>query len=169
MSDPLPPVTARRSTLLSLVLAALVFAGGAVVGGGVTMVVVGKRLQEAAQKPELMPRRMADRLERKLGLDRTQRDQVERVLERHNSEFMGIRRDSHKRMRSPLQRMTKDIERELSPEQVSSFRAHVDDLVERFLPGGLSSAAPMDRTGFKADRHRDRPRGENRMRDRDDG
>lgn len=166
MSDPLPPVTSRRSTLLSLLLAGLVFAGGAVVGGGVTMVVVGKRLQEAAQRPELMPRRMADRLERKLGLDRRQRDEVERVLERHNSEFMGIRRDSHKRMRSPLQRMTKEIERELSADQVASFRAHVDDLVERFLPGGLSSAAPADRAGFKAERRRDRDG--RRHRDRDD-
>jgi len=129
-----PPPPARKRRWVSIVLFALVFLCGAICGAGLTTIVVVRGAREAIRHPERRPERGAQWLARKLDLTRQQQEQVRKILQEQNADFVQLRREVWPRVTSRLETTEAEIAKVLSPEQQEKWRRLAQTLRERWLP-----------------------------------
>ncbi len=124
----------HRRTRVTLLLCALIFGGGAVVGAGAAAVWVGRQVREAVQHPEDAPRRIVQRLQRKLDLDDMQAARVEAALARRHAELLDARADFLERTAPILDQMEDDVAAELPVEKAAGFRGQFRRLRDEWTP-----------------------------------
>ena len=131
---PMPPVPARRKRWITVLLSALIFLGGGVVGAGIAAVHLSRQAREALQHPELAPKRIAARLERRLDLDADQAARVEQVVSDHQQRLMDVRGDFLEAAQPEFDALERDIAAVLTPEQSLAFERQVRGLRDEWLP-----------------------------------
>lgn len=111
-------MSATKTTLVALLVVALVFVAGIAVGvfGAHMMILHGG--PGAAMFPTTA---LVNRLDRRLDLSDAQRAQVERIIRRHHANIDGIWSSMHPRIRAEVEAANAEITRVLTPEQRAKF------------------------------------------------
>ena len=136
----LPP---RRRRGLRIFLALMIFIGGMVCGGGLTVIVAVHRIREAVHHPEEVPARLTRYLTRRLDLSADQSDQIENLIAGRQAHLQAIRRDVQPRVRMELNGLRQDIGDVLTPEQRSKWDDIFDEAVDRWMPPLPPSTQPF--------------------------
>jgi hypothetical protein len=124
---------ARRWVVV--VLAMVLFASGALVGGGGTFAFVVSRARHAARHPDEAHRRVLERMVGKLDLTPEQQARVQGVIGRRQSAMRAMRRDFQPRVRQELEATVNQVEAELNPEQAKRWRMMVERMMTNWMPG----------------------------------
>jgi hypothetical protein len=122
--------------MANVLLGLLIFACGAVTGGGVALRVAWNRVSTTLQHPEQSPANAAKRLTRMLRLDEKQSDEVKAILEHRFQAIAGLRREMGPRIDEELESIRDEISAVLRPDQVPRWTRIYDNLRPRlFAPG----------------------------------
>lgn len=108
---------ATRTTLLAVIVVALTFVCGLVVG----MLLVHLRAPSPRPLPPFAGQVLVNRLDRRLDLTDEQRARVEEILERHHARIREIQEASRPRVRAEIESANAEISRILTPEQRREF------------------------------------------------
>ena len=127
--------------LVNILLCLLIFACGAVTGGGAAVHFTWKRIAATMQHPEQVPEKAAQRLARVLRLDDAQSAEVKTILEKRFQNIAALRSEIAPRMDEELQSLRDEISAVLRPDQVKRWERLFDTLRPRlFAPGGKGKA-----------------------------
>ena len=138
-APPVAPVPAavprkRRRWLVNILLGLLIFACGAVTGGGVALRVAWNRVATTLRHPEQAPANATQRLTRMLRLDEQQSAEVRAILERRFEAIGALRREIGPRVDTELQAIRDEISAVLRPDQVQRWTRIYDNLRPRMFP-----------------------------------
>ena len=130
MSESIQPETVvspspRRRSWRPIVVCAILFLCGVVVGAGVatvvTLRVVKHHFRQRLHHPDRFVDRATRRLTRRLDLSEEQSDQVRGVLRKHHESLLVLRREVQPQFEAKLAGMKKDVKALLTPEQAEQF------------------------------------------------
>lgn len=134
LPEVLPPPRPRTRRWRRIVLALLIFIGGAACGAGIATVVIVRSVQHSMRHPELAPARVTDRLTRRLDLTPAQADQVRQIIRTRQQSLLDIRRDVQPRVDMQLTALEDEIDAVLNDEQREKWRALVQQFRKTWLP-----------------------------------
>lgn len=124
----------RRRWLANILLGLLIFACGAVTGGGVALRVAWDRVSTTLRHPEEAPAKATQRLTRMLRLDEKQSAEVRAILERRFEAIGALRREIGPRVDTELQSIRDEVSAVLHPDQVQRWTRIYDNLRPRMFP-----------------------------------
>lgn len=130
------PAKSRR-WMVNILLGLLIFACGAVTGGGVALRVAWNRVSTTLQHPEQAPAKSAQRLTRVLRLDEKQSAEVKAILERRFETIGALRREIAPRIDAELESLRDEISAVLHPDQVQRWTRIFDNLRPRLFSPNL--------------------------------
>ena len=140
-STPLPspataslPAPGRRRRWLRIVLSAVIFVSGAVVGTGATLLVIRHQLLYALYHPDEMPTRVAARLRRALRLSEEQAEQIQTILVQRQQSLQTIRRRVQPEVEAELDQIEQQISAVLNEPQRQSWQQQFAGLRGTWLP-----------------------------------
>ena len=132
---PLPTtIPPRPRRWVRVVAALLIFLGGMVCGGGLTVIVAVRNIRHAIHHPEEVPARITRYLTRRLDLTSDQAEQVEALIARRQANLQAIRRDAQPRVESELSALHAEIGQVLTPDQRAKWDDIFDEAVDRWMP-----------------------------------
>jgi len=140
---PLPmTIPPRPRRWVRILVALLIFVGGMVCGGGLTIIGAVERIHHAIHHPEEVPGRITHYLKRRLDLSDDQTQQVEQIIREHQKNLQEIRRGVQPRVEAELELLRQDISQVLTPEQRDKWDDIFDDAVDRWMPPPPPPASP---------------------------
>jgi len=132
---PPPPAAPRRRAWVTVVLCLVIFGGGLAVGAGGSVLWVVRHVRDAVQHPELAPRRVAERLQRRMDLDDATTLRVEAAIQRVEPDMLEARADFLDRIDPLLEQIEADVAKVLPSDKLDEwhrqFRRFRDDWVPR--------------------------------------
>ncbi len=134
------PPRRRRRLIWRVVLSLILVASGAVIGSGLTVLVLARELQIRLHHPELFAARATGRLQRFLDLSDDQARQVESILSEHQKQIQSIRRECQPRFERQIDEIRTEISAVLKPEQARKWESWLDDKRRTWLPPVPQSA-----------------------------
>jgi len=120
--------------MVNILLGLLIFACGAVTGGGVVARAAWNRVSTAMHYPEQMPERAAQHLTKALRLDKEQSAEVRAILERRAKTIAALRSEIAPRIDIELQAIKDEISAVLRPEQAKRWIRIFDGLRPKVFP-----------------------------------
>ncbi len=139
---PVPVPPKRRRCWVNILLGLLIFACGAVTGGGVALRVAWNRVAMTMQHPEQAPGKATQRLTRMLRLDEKQAAEVRAILERRFEAIGALRREIGPRVDTELESIRDEISAVLRPDQVQRWTRIYDNLRPRLFSPKLKEKPP---------------------------
>jgi hypothetical protein len=132
---PLPQsIPTRPRRWPRIVAALLIFFGGMVCGGGLTVIVAVRNIRHAIHHPEEVPARITRYLTRRLDLSPDQAEQIEGLIAQRQAHLQAIRRETQPRVAAELSGLREEIGQVLTPEQRAKWDDIFDDAVDRWMP-----------------------------------
>ncbi len=131
MSDTPAPT---RSVWPIVLLCAVIFLAGGIVGAGLAVYSVIDGAKQALQNPEEMPRRIARRMQRRLDLTDTQAERVRAIVETHQADLLGLRATALEGADPILDTMRDEIATELGPAGADGFLQHWGRMRDEWAP-----------------------------------
>jgi cell division protein FtsB len=133
-ADQLPEPPPRRRRWLSLLLAVVIFVAGLVCGAGFTVIVVVKRIQNAIHNPQIAATQISAAIDRRLDLNDSQREQVERIVARRQQNLVAIRRQVQPEVEAELNELRDEVAGVLDESQQQEWQTLFDRFRSRWLP-----------------------------------
>jgi Spy/CpxP family protein refolding chaperone len=127
-----PPANRRRWP--TVLLALVVFVAGMASGAALTVHYAVTRLQFAIHHPEAAPPRIAAVIQRRLDLNDQQRDEVEKIVAKHQLEIAAIRRQFQPEIVNQLDSVRDEIAAVLKEPQRERWTQLFEQFKERWLP-----------------------------------
>jgi len=134
----------RRRLLVRLLLTAVIFLSGGVVGAGVALIAVRQGIIHGIHHPEEMPRRIAHQLRHKLDLTDEQTHKVERILQQRQAVLQEIRGRYQPEVEHELDRLQQEVDEVLDANQRARWNITIENMRSTWipkLPNGSESGA----------------------------
>jgi len=128
------PAVARRRTWVSVLLTAIIFISGLVIGAGGALIAVRREMLHVVHNPQEAPRRIAAHLQSKLGLSDEQTRQVEGVVRQRQAALQAIRREVQPQVEAELDLAADEIGQLLDDTQRRQWDAMVANIRETWVP-----------------------------------
>jgi hypothetical protein len=125
---PAPP---KKRRLRSIALGLVILICGGVLGSGITLVVV-QRTMEVIQTPGEAPKRIAERMRRKLDLSPEQTSQVLAILKEREQGIRSTLREIEPKIEEELMKTREQVSGTLNPAQAKKWCKRFDYLHERW-------------------------------------
>ena len=138
---PAPP---RKRRLRTIALGLVILICGGLLGSGITLVVVRKAM-EVIQTPGEAPKRIAERMRRKLDLSPDQTSRVLTILEKREQCLRSILREIEPKIEDELLKTREQVSAVLEPEQAEKWRKRFDALHERWRSRWFGTRQEKDR------------------------
>lgn len=129
---PAPPP--KRRLWLKVLLMLAIFFSGAVVGGGLTVVYIVKRVKHAIAHPQDAPEKLAGRLKAKLDLSDEQTTKVQVIIAERQAALRNIRRQAQPQIDEQIALLRAQVKQVLNETQAKQWDALLDDLIKNWLP-----------------------------------
>lgn len=142
------PIAPRRRRWVSILISLVLLGSGAILGAGVTVLVIVRQVQYRIHHPEQFPRLMANRMSRRLDLNADQHTQVERILREHQRALMTLRQQMQPRLEAELDAIRSDIAGVLNANQREEFEDWLSRLRRNWIPQ-IPNSQPEDTAPFK--------------------
>lgn len=130
----LPEPPPRRRRWLSVVLALVIFAAGFVCGTGLTVIVVVNRIHNAIHNPQVAATQVSAAIDRRLGLNDSQREKVEAIVARRQQNLAAIRRQVQPEVEAELNELRDEVAGVLDESQQKEWQTLFDRFRTRWLP-----------------------------------
>lgn len=111
----------------------VILLAGIVIGAASAILITRRLPQGLLPAPEFAADRMADRLQRQLGLSPDQRDKIRTILERHVQTLNQIRMDARPLIANELKLMNDEISAVLRQDQFRIWQDHLQRLQNELL------------------------------------
>jgi len=132
METPTPsPGSTRRTAVL---LVAVAFVAGALVGFAGGRVYSISRLFDRGHGPDTMRTRILHHLDRELKLTPQQRDRIGAIMDAHHKRMQQLSEGIRPQMHQEIDSANREIEAVLTPEQRTKYE-EMRMRMERFIPG----------------------------------
>jgi hypothetical protein len=131
------PRSRRGRTWFTVVLCAVIFLAGGVVGAGGTLIRIGRQTREAIAHPEALPHRIALRLQSRLDLTDEQTARVEQVILRRQGRIL----ETLQNVDPEIDALELEIAELLHPAQADVFAARFRQFRDDYLPPRIVRAA----------------------------
>jgi hypothetical protein len=133
---PLPTTTIppRPRRWLRLVAAFIIFIGGMVCGGGITVIVAVRNIHYYVHHPEAVPARITKYLARRLDLSTDQATAVEHLIAVHQQKLQAIRQEVHPRVAMELSSLRAEVSNVLTPDQRDKWDEIYDEAIDKWFP-----------------------------------
>jgi Spy/CpxP family protein refolding chaperone len=123
-------------TWLTLLMGAVLLVSGAVMGSGMTVLVIQKTIQQHSEGP---PPHFNKQILRKLSVDleltAEQEKAIGAIFETNQEHFRAIRKDLRGKVESELLGVREQVEAVLTPEQAKKWNRRFKDMRNRSFPG----------------------------------
>ena len=123
--------SSRHRAWLTILFGLLIFVAGGVCGLAAGRVTAAPQSITALNQ---IPARVADRMERRFGLSRSQRDQIEQIGLAHQADLHRIRAQIAPEMRRELREIIEEMAAVLTPAQAAQWRAEAQHRLDRLVP-----------------------------------
>jgi hypothetical protein len=135
-TPPVLPVTLqpRPRRWLRFLAAFIIFFGGMVCGGGLTVIVAVHNIRHFMHHPEEVPARITKYLTRRLDLSSDQADAVEHLIAKHQAKLQEIRLRVHPEVAMELSALHNEISDVLTPDQRDKWDDIYDEALDRWFP-----------------------------------
>jgi len=133
LSAELPPIKKPRRWR-AVLLGIIILICGALIGSGVTVIVIHKMVLHAIRHPEQTPMRITNRIKSKLGLSDEQAARVREIIAARQKAIQAIRRDVQPRVERELEGAKEDVAALLNPEKARQWRERFDYLRKTWIP-----------------------------------
>lgn len=111
----------------------IILLSGMCIGGGITLVFVGKQIQNVLKNPNIAAERIAQRMTRRLDLTVEQSQKVQDILESGMDHFQDIRKRVIPEIDEELNRIDREITAVLTPEQAQHWNKQFNRLRDLWL------------------------------------
>jgi len=136
---PSAPAAPRRGRVwITVLVCALIFGFGGVVGAGITAIRAGRQARAALEHPDLLPVRVAHRLRGRLDLDDAQERQVEEIVRRHYPAIQQARERLLADLDPELDAIGSEIAALLAPDRARRFQERFEIFRDELLPRRLA-------------------------------
>jgi hypothetical protein len=125
------PPRARWKTVL---LSAVVFLCGGLLGSGLTLIYIGARVRHIIEHPEKAPAMLTARLKSRLSLSDDQARKVAEILRQRQIALQAIRREVHPRVALEIEKAREEITAVLTPEQAKKWDEQFELMKKRWAP-----------------------------------
>jgi Spy/CpxP family protein refolding chaperone len=142
-SSTLSPMPHRHWRQRHILMALVIFLGGAACGAAVATVMITRSIHQTMQHPEGWSAHIAARLTSVLNLTEAQTQQVRQIIARRQDALTAIRRDIQPRIEVEVSTLESDINAVLNDEQRVKWRAHVEKFRAHWLPP-VPATAPVE-------------------------
>jgi hypothetical protein len=140
-TSPTSLVLRSRRPWRQVLMALVIFLGGAACGSAITIVITARFIHHSLAHPEQATEHITRRLTSRLNLTAAQSEQVRQVVGRRQSALAEIRRDIQPRLEAELSALEAEIDSVLNGEQRAEWRALADRFRAHWLPPVPASAA----------------------------
>ncbi len=117
----------------SLFFGLIILLSGMCIGGGITLVFVGKQIQNVLKNPNIAAERIAQRMTRRLDLTVEQSQKVQDILESGMDHFQDIRKRVIPEIDEELNRIDREVTAVLTPEQTQHWNKQFNRLRDLWL------------------------------------
>lgn len=107
---------------------------GAVIGSGLTVVILHRIVIHAIHNPEEFPARITKRIKGKLNLSDAEAAKVQAIIARRQKAIQDIRREVWPRIESELESTREEVAAILNAKQARSWRKRFDYLKGQWMP-----------------------------------
>ncbi|MHB1035751.1 MAG: hypothetical protein ACYC35_12870 [Pirellulales bacterium] len=128
------PAPKRKRRWLRLVLMAIIFLSGVVIGAGSSVLFVHHRMVQVFQHPDQERERLVAAVRRHLGLSDEQTEKVERIFLKRQAALEAIRRDMHPRIAAELDGLDRDMTAVLDADQAVKWRTRFEFFRHTWFP-----------------------------------
>lgn len=135
--EPIAPLPARPKRWRIVLLGIAILMLGALIGSGVTVIVIKKMVLHAISHPEKASARIANRIQRKLDLSAEQAAQVRSIIAERQKALQAIRREVQPRVEKELNGLRDDVAALLEPDKARRWRERFDRLKRSWVPAPL--------------------------------
>jgi gas vesicle protein len=101
---------------------------GMIIGACLTFLVAQNRIMRMVRHPDVLTKTMVQRLDRKLDLTETQREEIAKILRKHRSELSKIREEVNPRVSEQIEAMRREIRQVLNDEQRREWKDYIERL-----------------------------------------
>jgi len=113
----------RRGRVKTVALGVALLVSGAVIGSGLTLVVIKRGLDKARDQPSMLSQRMLSRMERHLDLTPDQSAEIREIFQENRKRVHAFRERHHERAQSFMEGLHDDVAAVLNPEQREKWDA----------------------------------------------
>jgi len=124
----------RRRAWPMVLLGAVILFSGMVIGGGMTLLWVQRRIVYMIHHPENAPATITAHVRSKFGLTDEQAKQVEAVLQARQKGIQAIRREFQPKIMVQVELARDEVAAVLTPEQAQEWKAYFDSMRKKWVP-----------------------------------
>jgi Spy/CpxP family protein refolding chaperone len=138
------PVTParRRPWVRSLVLGVVILLCGGAIGSVVTAVVLEQQPMHGMRRPDRLPQRIAEEMQRKYNLTDDQEQKILAIFEEHTNKLSAIRREVQPRVDAEHEAVRRSVEAVLTAEQAEQWRKEYEQMRRLWHPRPAESSPP---------------------------
>ncbi len=148
------PLSATGSFRIRLILFAVVFACGAIVGGVGGSLLTRQRMLAFLRNPEQVPDRIVPLIQSELGLNSEQAAQVEEIVRQRYARIESLRAEVYPSQREEFAAMYKDVVPLLNEQQQRAWTELRNTVEQHYLPRE-PPGPPIDLIFFRFDANDD--------------
>lgn len=130
----------EQSLLPPYVEAALFLLCGMIIGGGVTVMLMNRSMQQMVTKPSQLQNTMLSRMQSRLELTDSQKDAATAIIKKHFETLESIRRETQPRVKQTMDKMRDELSEILDENQRKIWEERFDSIREDWIPGPLTTA-----------------------------
>ena len=124
-----------RRRIVSALLGLAILCSGIVIGSGITIYAVSHYIVEGLRNPDLLPERMAARLQRQLELTGEQEAEILAIFNARKKQIGEYRARIQPRLEKELEAVRAEVEAVLTPEQAKKWNTRFKRMESIILPG----------------------------------
>lgn len=129
---------------LHLMVLAITFASGGVVGGAIGASAMRSHLIELSRDADALTDRVVSRLRSRLDLSEERSRAVEAIIHRRQLMMQTVRAEGQAQLIENLRQMQEEVANVLSSDQAQEWNELYTTLEERYVPQGFGPPAPHD-------------------------
>lgn len=124
----------RRRTWLMVVLGMVILLSGMVIGGGLTVFWLQKKLLYMIHHPEDAPATIAAHVQSKFDLSDEQAEKIEQILRTRQKVIQAIRREFQPKIMAELEVARDEVAAVMPPEKAREWQTYYDTMREAWVP-----------------------------------
>ena len=142
----LPPSPVnRRPWIRSLILGTVILLCGMAIGSVVTAVVIEQHPMRGMRRPDHLPERIAQEMQKKYALTDEQKQRLATVFQEHGEKLSDIRSEVQPKVDAEHEALRRGVEEVLTPEQAAQWRTEFDQMRHPWRARGGDAPPPGDR------------------------
>jgi len=130
----------EQGLLPPYVEAALFLLCGMIIGGGVTVLLMNRSMQQMVTQPSQLQNTMLSRMESRLELTESQKKDATAIIEKHFESLETIRRETQPRVKRTMDAMRNELAGILDENQRKIWEERFDAIRGNWVPGPLSKS-----------------------------